>query len=1288
MKMILNRKLASYLLVNIFLMILAPPTWAQGAAAQITGRHRAIITVVKGNVEVKAAGQSTWTKASANREVKTGDKIRTAAGASCKVKVSGQGADLGAFDLGASSEVTVGNLQQVKTTARAFFMLQKAITRDDVGMDLKSGDMRSGFNRAEGRVGNYNVYTPVAVAGVRGTKFELDLDGGAPWYEKLGEGKGQGEELELTATVLEGEVGLTGPNWERTLTTGQQLNARTGQIPGNPSGADSGTLQNIDRSLATSTDQTPPTFGGAVSAAKDGGNVTIMWQPASDDSSTPDRISYDIFAGTSSSAQDFGIPTATTGMNVTSFVLTNLDLNANYFVVVRARDEAGNRDANTKEVSTSVGDNKAPTFNGAVSISRSNGNATVTWEPATDNVTPPAGLLYDLYLATSSEGQSFMEPSATSAAGLTSYTFEGLSAMATYYVVVRARDAAGNRDANTTEVSAGLEVATGTTFDTNAEVSKLITAMFEAYVNEDEATFMQNVNMAFAGTNVNGNALDNSKLQESIRNDFDITTTASFEPSITSLTKYGDDRLGANITWNGRFRYATVDTEQVFSGLRADMIWQINNQPFTLISWGGSSPFGRSVPEDTCVDCEPPPPPPPPTNVCNLSVSSVYGLPTSLDLTGDYQEFGPLSANIYGTCFQNGAKVFWYDQGQGAFVDITTLSNPFVAVSGVFFVSAEELRIDFSRFLAQYYNDDPTSRTLRIYVQNPDGTNTSAAENTFNVSTLPGPLNVTSVSTDRSVMDSPDGTPYNFTVQGYNMVTPISSVQILKSDGVTNEANITVGTINIASPATATNPQTLTFPATVTGGITAGTLYVKVTDQRGQTGTIAFNVSASTNVTWNTNQSLSADFTVAPGNTLNVNSGVSVTTTAGSRIIVQGTMNAGAATFNGVQVEVASGGTAILNGATITNNGAREGLLISGGSANYTNGALSNNNDGVNVSSGSLTMSGTNINSNTAAGIQVNGSATASLTNVSATGNGRGLTNNSTGAVTVSGGSYSSNTTEGILHNSSGSMTIQGGATISGNSPDNVRVSASGNLTINNATLTGSQTGLRIDATAGGTTVQLSSVTINTPSSNGITASAGTVQLNGSNTINGGSGSSIDLNGTASLSTSGASNSITGTGATSAGISTSNGSSGSVSVSSGTTISGTSVGVLVRGSGAINFAGSITGTSSHGMDINSFGASITLTSPNINCSAGRGVYVDNSGGVTITGGTIVSTGSFGVERVSVGTGAIQISSCNLTGTGGHDLTVHDPPNGQNNPNGAQGGYKNFFNSGDRVLSPL
>jgi hypothetical protein len=76
----------------------------------------------------------------------------------------------------------------------------------------------------------------------------------------------------------------------------------------------------------------------------------------------------------------------------------------------------------------------------------------LSWQPATDNTTPTAQILYDVYLATTPGGENFSSPTWTTAPGATSFETPGLASHGSFYFVVRARDRAGNEDHNTIEI--------------------------------------------------------------------------------------------------------------------------------------------------------------------------------------------------------------------------------------------------------------------------------------------------------------------------------------------------------------------------------------------------------------------------------------------------------------------------------------------------------------------------------------------------------------------------------------------------------------------------------------------------------------------------------------------------------------------------------------------------------------------------------------------------------------------------------------------------------------------
>ncbi len=100
----------------------------------------------------------------------------------------------------------------------------------------------------------------------------------------------------------------------------------------------------------------------------------------------------------------------------------------------------------------------APTFGGVTSAAAAMGQITLNWNAASDDTTPASGIVYEVYQATSSMAQNFTSPTAKTQAGATTHTITGLAAATKYFFIVRARDAAGNVDKNTTEVSATTPV--------------------------------------------------------------------------------------------------------------------------------------------------------------------------------------------------------------------------------------------------------------------------------------------------------------------------------------------------------------------------------------------------------------------------------------------------------------------------------------------------------------------------------------------------------------------------------------------------------------------------------------------------------------------------------------------------------------------------------------------------------------------------------------------------------------------------------------------------------------
>ncbi|MGZ3416480.1 MAG: hypothetical protein ACXVEF_04235 [Polyangiales bacterium] len=213
----------------------------------------------------------------------------------------------------------------------------------------------------------------------------------------------------------------------------------------------------VEKSGTPAADTMPPTFGGAKAAEPaDGARVKLTWDPAADDLSAAGGISYLVYYSVDAGKETFAIPFAVSAPGATSIVTPPLPATkATYHFVVRARDAAGNVDANKNEVTSESGtDTKAPIFSGCnAAVAKDAGGITVFWDPATDDVTPGSSMKYLVYGAQKASDIDFSKPALASFTGGSSGVVTGLLPGTQYFLVCRARDASENEDDNKTIVS-------------------------------------------------------------------------------------------------------------------------------------------------------------------------------------------------------------------------------------------------------------------------------------------------------------------------------------------------------------------------------------------------------------------------------------------------------------------------------------------------------------------------------------------------------------------------------------------------------------------------------------------------------------------------------------------------------------------------------------------------------------------------------------------------------------------------------------------------------------------
>jgi hypothetical protein len=191
------------------------------------------------------------------------------------------------------------------------------------------------------------------------------------------------------------------------------------------------------------------------------GQVKLTWTAATDNTGV---TGYDIYANDT-------LLTSVVG-GVTTYT-DNRPANQAVTYYIRAKDAAGNQSANSETVTrrADTGDTQAPTAPANLAFTEpSAGQVKLTWTAATDN-TGVTG--YDIYANNTLRGSV--------AGDVTTYT-DTPSASATITYHVRAKDAAGNRSADSNTVtrngsgSTGSNLAVGKTISASSSVHSFVAA--------------------------------------------------------------------------------------------------------------------------------------------------------------------------------------------------------------------------------------------------------------------------------------------------------------------------------------------------------------------------------------------------------------------------------------------------------------------------------------------------------------------------------------------------------------------------------------------------------------------------------------------------------------------------------------------------------------------------------------------------------------------------------------------------------------------------------------------
>lgn len=162
----------------------------------------ALLVRARGTVQYQAAGTASWVRATERMRVNVGDRINTGPDGSAVLKLSN-----GNFlNLHANGQVTLAEMTSrpgVDPNERVLGLFPARIRNQEIRADLSRGRAVSVLRGLRGQ-STYNLRTPVATAGVRGTVFAADV----VWADGAKQAGGNG--VNVNFSVFEGSVGVSG----------------------------------------------------------------------------------------------------------------------------------------------------------------------------------------------------------------------------------------------------------------------------------------------------------------------------------------------------------------------------------------------------------------------------------------------------------------------------------------------------------------------------------------------------------------------------------------------------------------------------------------------------------------------------------------------------------------------------------------------------------------------------------------------------------------------------------------------------------------------------------------------------------------------------------------------------------------------------------------------------------------------------------------------------------------------------------------------------------------------
>lgn len=246
-------------------------------------------------------------------------------------------------------------------------------------------------------------------------------------------------------------------------------------------------------------------FDGARAAAPASeGSLLVAWLP----SETPDVV-YNVYVATTEDGFNFSEPSTVAPAGSSTVVLGGLEEDTTYYVNVRASLDGTETPNDVVVIATTALDEEGPRFEGVVSAEPASGAAVeLTWEAATDDLTPSEAILYFVYAGPSADAVDTTNPIGVSLPGATSIRVVLPAAEEEYYFLVQARDAAGNFDGNEEVVTSlsGEDLEPPIFAGCKSAVGRTATSILVTWdpATDDIATEQEVVYNLYASETVNG----------------------------------------------------------------------------------------------------------------------------------------------------------------------------------------------------------------------------------------------------------------------------------------------------------------------------------------------------------------------------------------------------------------------------------------------------------------------------------------------------------------------------------------------------------------------------------------------------------------------------------------------------------------------------------------------------------------------------------------------------------------------------------------------------------------